>query len=293
MSSLEGSLTIQKRNIIYQFNYSLERHLTNITKIEMIKIEEEVTYMGEKVAIVTGGASGLGKYIAKDLLESGLRVVITDINEKQLKKTKTELNKSNQSAEQLLTIPMDVSSVDEIKETVNTILDKWNRIDILVNNAGIREETSVKEITEEEWNKIIGVNLTGTFFFSQAVINTMEKQGWGRIINISSYGGQAGPLSSGAHYCASKAGQLVITKSFARSCADNGITVNSVAPAAIRTPEMDRVDPGKLETMKNTIPVKRFGESEEVGKLVKYLVSEDTGYITGATFDINGGIFMR
>lgn len=246
--------------------------------------------MEDKVVIVTGGSSGLGKYMAKDFVENGAKVVITGRNEERLSLAKKEISHENG---EVLTIQMDVSEVSEITKTVNTVLEKWGRIDILVNNAAVRKETAIEEITEEEWNNIVSINLSGTFFFSQAVIESMRNQKWGRIINISSYGGQAGPLTSGAHYCASKAGQIVLTKTFARSLADSGITVNTVSPAAIESPEMEKMNPDKLEKMKDSIPVKRFGKAEEVAKMVSYLASEPAGYITGSTFDINGGLLMR
>ena len=244
-----------------------------------------------RIAVVTGAAQGLGLAIAKTLLENGKKVVFIDVNQELLR----ELEQSFQFEynDRAMFLQTDVSNIVQIRETINTIISKWERIDILVNNAGIREETSIENIEEQEWDRIIDVNLKGTFFFSQSVIDVMKKQKWGRIINMSSYGGQVGPLTSGAHYCASKAGQLALTKVFARSLSKDGITVNAVAPAAIRTPEMDRIEPGKLAKMVEGIPVGRVGEDLEVAELVLYLVSESAGYITGSTFDINGGLLMR
>ncbi|PIC79094.1 3-oxoacyl-ACP reductase [Sporosarcina sp. P18a] len=246
-----------------------------------------------QVAIITGAGQGLGLAIAEKFLLEGKRVVFVDVNEQLLNEVKTSELVSQYDFSKTMFIAMDVSNVNAIKESVKTIVEHWGRIDILVNNAGVRKETSVEDITEEEWNLILSVNLGGTFFYSQAVLDTMKRQKSGRIINISSFGGQAGPLSSGAHYCASKAGQLVLTKSFARSLAGLGITVNAVAPAAIQTPEMDTIEPGKLKNMKESIPVQRFGEAEEVASMVSYLASDAAGYITGSTFDINGGLYMR
>lgn len=245
----------------------------------------------ERVAVVTGAAQGLGLAIAKTLLEKGKKVVFIDVNHELLQ----ELEQSFQFEykDRAMFLKTDVSNISQIRETINTIITKWDRIDILINNAGIREETSIENIDEQEWDRIIDVNLKGTFFFSQSVIDVMKKRKWGRIINMSSYGGQVGPLTSGAHYCASKAGQLALTKVFARSLSKDGITVNAVAPAAIRTPEMDRIEPGKLEKMVEGIPVGRVGEDLEVAELVLYLASESAGYITGSTFDINGGLLMR
>jgi NAD(P)-dependent dehydrogenase (short-subunit alcohol dehydrogenase family) len=245
------------------------------------------------VAIVTGAGQGLGLAIAEKFLSEGMKVVFVDVNEQLLRQVKASdlLNQYDSSKSMFLTV--DVSDVSAIKDSVQAILENWSRIDILVNNAGVRKETSIEDMTEDEWNLILSVNLGGTFFYSQAVLDIMKEQKKGRIINISSYGGQAGPLSSGAHYCASKAGQLVLTKVFARSLANQGITVNAVAPAAIETPEMENIDSVKLEKMKESIPVQRFGKAEEVASMVLYLASDAAGYITGSTFDINGGLLMR
>jgi len=246
-----------------------------------------------QVAVVTGAGQGLGQAIALEFLEEGKKVVLLDVNEELLQQLGNSEMLRGYDSSQTMYLTVDVADVQAVRQCVEKILSKWGHIDILVNNAGVRKETSIEDITPEEWNRILSVNLGGTFFFSQAVLQPMKEQKWGRIINISSFGGQAGPLTSGAHYCATKAGQLALTKSFARSLANEGITVNSVAPAAIETPEMDKMDPLKLANMKEGIPVKRFGKTKEVAKMVSYLASEEAGYITGSTFDINGGLLMR
>lgn len=245
-----------------------------------------------RVAIVTGAAQGLGKSIAFELLEDGKRVVFVDINYEGLKSIK-ENEIPEEYKTNALFLQVDVRNRKEILECVDTVIDHWGRIDILVNNAGIRKETKIDEITDEEWELLLAVNLTGTFKFSQAVMKTMREQQWGRIINISSYAGQTGPLTSGAHYSASKAGQLALTKVFARELAKDNITVNAIAPAVVKSPEMEKMDSDKLKQIIDTIPIGRIGEQIEVSKLVLYLSSEFAIYVTGATFDINGGLLMR
>lgn len=245
-----------------------------------------------RVAIVTGAGQGIGLAAANTLLENGRKVAFIDINEAALQELERSYNQTENNKRAIF-VKADVSNLAEIRATIQKVVSEWNRIDILVNNAGIRTETPIEEIQEAEWDRIINVNLKGTFFMSQAVIAEMKKQAWGRIINMSSFAGQFGPLTSGAHYSASKAGQLALTKVFARSLAKTGITVNAITPAAIRTPEMDRIEPEQLKKMVEGIPVGRVGEDQEVAELLLYLTSESSGYITGATFDINGGLLMR
>ena len=246
----------------------------------------------QRVAIVTGANKGLGLAVAENFVNEGKKVVFVIRNKENLEQTKQQFQEAFDK-EQAMFIQLDVSDINGIKKAVDQVVDKWGRIDILVNNAGIRYETSIEEINEAEWDQVMNVNLKSTFFFSQAVIPAMKENGWGRIINMSSFGGQAGPLTSGAHYSASKAGQIALSKTFARSLAEYGITVNAVTPASVRTPEMDKMDPEKIAKMVESIPVKRVGEPKEVADLVSYLASESGGFTTGATFDINGGRLMR
>ncbi|SDI44105.1 3-oxoacyl-[acyl-carrier protein] reductase [Alteribacillus persepolensis] len=246
-----------------------------------------------KVAIVTGAAQGLGLAIADKLLTDDMNVVFIDNNDAQLNELRKSKILKDVTEDRFMLLNIDVSDVEAIQQGVEKTMGAWGRIDVLVNNAGVRKETALEDVTADEWNAILSINLGGTFFFSQAVLEIMKKQKQGRIINMSSFGGQAGPLTSGAHYCASKAGQLALTKVFARSLSDYGITVNAVSPAAIETPEMEKMDPDKLENMKTGIPVKRFGKAEEVADMVSYLASDSASYVTGATLDINGGLLMR
>ena len=246
----------------------------------------------QRVAIVTGANKGLGLAVAENFVNEGKKVVFVIRNKESLEQTKRQFQEAFDK-EQVMFIQLDVSDIKGIKKAVDEVVENWGRIDILVNNAGIRYETSIEEVDEAEWDQVMSVNLKSTFFFSQAVIPAMKERGWGRIINMSSFGGQAGPLTSGAHYSASKAGQIALSKTFARTLAEYGITVNAVAPAAVRTPEMDKMDPEKIAKMVESIPVKRVGEPKEVADLVSYIASESGGFTTGATFDINGGRLMR
>ncbi|AJY76135.1 SDR family NAD(P)-dependent oxidoreductase [Paenibacillus beijingensis] len=243
----------------------------------------------ERVAIVTGASQGLGYAIAAKLVQEGKKVAFVSLG---LDSVKAEFERETGEG-RVIFCEMDVSDNAAIARCVEDVTRSWGRIDILVNNAGIRTETAIEEIGPEEWNRIMAVNLGGTFFFSQAVVPVMKEQKWGRIINMSSFGGQFGPLTSSAAYSASKAGQIALTKVFARTLAEYGITVNAIAPAAIRTPEMDKIPADALAGMVRTIPVGRVGEAAEVAELVSYLVSDYGGFVTGATMDINGGRLMR
>lgn len=245
--------------------------------------------VSQRVAIVTGASQGLGFAIAQLFVNKGMKVAFVSRNLNDIKsKFASAVN-----SDQVMFVSLDVSDYEAIRGCVEEVIQHWGRIDILVNNAGMRTQTEIEDITPEEWDRVMSVNLGGTFFFSQAVIPIMRKQKWGRIVNMSSFGGQFGPLTSSAVYSASKAGQIALSKVFARTLAADGITVNTIAPASIRTPDMDRMPADAIAKMVQTIPVGRVGEPVEVAELVAYLVSDHGGFVTGATFDINGGRLMR
>ncbi|WP_240417254.1 SDR family NAD(P)-dependent oxidoreductase [Paenibacillus periandrae] len=243
----------------------------------------------QRVAVVTGSSQGIGLAIAQSFVNNGWRVAFVSLGLEQIRSsflTEVELH-------QVLLYEMDVTETDKIGPCLDDIIGQWGQVDVLVNNAGIRTVTSNSDMKIEEWNRVLSVNLGSTFFFSQAVAPIMKKRGWGRIINMSSFAGQFGPVNSSAAYAASKAGQLALTKVFARELAPYGITVNAISPASVRTPEMDTIAPADMEKMVATIPLGRVGEAEEVAAMVMYLAADSTGFVTGATLDINGGRLMR
>jgi len=242
-----------------------------------------------RVAIVTGCSQGIGLAIAEAFLQDGWRVAFVSLGLDRIEPR----FRADVSGGRAVMHELDVSDYSRIAPCIDSVLTAWGRVDALVNNAGIRTATPIAEITPEEWERLMAVNLGSTFFFSQAIIPCMKERRYGRIINMSSFGGQVGPTTSSAAYAASKAGQLALTKVFARELAPYGVTVNAIAPASVRTPEMDKMDPAAVAAMVETIPVGRAGEPEEVAQLALYLASEHTGFITGATFDINGGRLMR
>ena len=179
------------------------------------------------------------------------------------------------------------------RESLRRVIEGAGRVDVMVNNAARTVAKPFWEIDEDEWDDVLSVNLRGVFFGCQLAGEHMRERGGGRIINLSSLAGQQGGTVAGAHYAASKAGIIVLTKIVAQELAPHGVTVNAIAPAAVRTPVMDDMPADRLEAVRQRIPVGRFGEAEEVAALAVFLASDEAAYITGATIDANGGLFMR
>ena len=240
-----------------------------------------------KTALVTGAAQGLGLGIARSFLQAGASVVLADIN------PEIEAIASNLDPERALGLGLDVRSEIDWTRSLEATIARFGALDILVNNAALTISKSVWDIPEAEWDDVLAVNLRGVFFGCRGAGRYMRERGSGRIINISSLAGQRGGVVAGAHYSASKAGIIVLTKCFAQELATSGVTVNTIAPAAIEGP-MTKVMPAeKVEGLARTIPVGRLGTDQEVGAAAIYLASDAAGFVTGTTIDINGGIFMR
>jgi 3-oxoacyl-[acyl-carrier protein] reductase len=242
-----------------------------------------------KVTIVTGAGKGIGKAISTVFAREGAVVVLSDIDLKSVEIVEKEIKVEGGFAEPF---KVDVSDKKSVRDLIEKIIEKYGKIDILVNNAGIFSSTPIESMSEDEWDRIININLKGVFLCSQAVMKVMKKQKSGRIINISSLAAKVGGIYAGANYAASKAGVISLTKSLAKQLADYGITVNAVAPAAIDT-DMTKSFPKKVnENFLKNIPLHRFGKPEEVAETVLFLASEGASFITGATLDINGGLLM-
>lgn len=252
----------------------------------MIKIRKLLN----KVALVTGAAKGIGKAIARKLAENGAQVIVNDINIQEAEIACNELKKDK------LTVSInccDVGDSNQVQKMVKDILDCYGTIDILVNNAGIVQSTTVEKMTEEEWDKVIRVNLKGVVNCCKAVLQTMKKQKRGKIINISSLAGKNGGIKAGAAYSASKAGVICFTKTLARELAAYGINVNSVAPSMVETDlATGFTTQEQRDELLAGIPLKRFGKPEEIAELVSFLASNSSDYITGETININGGSYM-
>lgn len=244
-----------------------------------------------KVAIVTGAGRGMGRAVAQLLAREGARVVVNDINADSASAVTKDIRQSGGEA---VSAPGDVSNSSDVKRVVETALSRFNRIDILVNNAGIAETTSpLEDIDDEEWAKIIDVNLKGTFLFMKAVLPHMKKQRSGKIINISSSAGRSTSTFAGAHYTAAKAGVLGLTRHGARESATSNININAVTPGTIETELLyEHASKERIAEEAQKIPLRRLGSPEDEANLVAFLASEESSFITGATIDINGGELM-
>ena len=246
----------------------------------------------DQVALVTGAAQGLGKAIAKSLFNAGFAVVITDANESGAQATAAEIDASQ---ERVLALKLDVLQKSDFSAALEAAVARFGKVDALVNNAAMTPTTPVMEITAEEFDKVVSVNMRGTFFGCQVFGQYFADNGYGRIVNLASLAGQNGGTASGAHYASSKGAILTMTKIFARQLAESGVTVNSVAPGPIDLPSVRAlVPPERLEQIINEmIPVKELGNADFVADMVTKLASPEASFVTGAAWDVNGGIFMR
>lgn len=253
-------------------------------------MEKKKKELEGRVAIVTGAGRGIGRAIALKLAEAGATVAVVDLEVGRAAQTARAIGRKKAKA---LALEVEVSDERSVSAMVEAVGKAFGRIDILVNNAGILERTKISHIPTREWEKILRVNLTGPFFCLKAVLPWMKKRRWGRVVNISSSAGRSVSTLGGAHYTASKAGLLGLTRAAAKEVASYGITVNAVCPGLIDT-EMARARTtrAELQTYIRSFPIQRLGRPEEIGDLVVFLSSEKAAYITGASIDINGGDLM-
>jgi len=243
-----------------------------------------------KVALVTGARRGMGKAHALALAKQGAKVAVTDIDLQECMPVVEDIRAQGGEA---ACFKMDVSNKQEVDEVFQKSVEQFGRLDILVNNAGIYFPKPALELTEEEWDKMIDINLKGQFLCAQRAAQEMAKNKWGRIINIASVAsGQVGVgIIGGVHYTASKGGILGMTESLADEWAPLGILVNAIAPGAIDTPMVAAAQIPKeaMDALLARVPLKRIGKPEEVSAAVVFLASEEASYITGATLYVDGG----
>ena len=235
----------------------------------------------DQVAVITGGAQGIGYAVAKRMIENGAKVVIWDFD--------TDIAQASASELGATALHCDVSDWDSVQAAAQQAESEFGRIDVLVNSAGVAGANAVvEEYPIEEWNKIMSVNLNGTFHTNRAVIAGMKQRGYGRIVNIASIAGKEGNPNASA-YSASKAGVIALTKSLGKEAADFNIGVNCVTPAAARTAIFDQMSEEHINYMLSKIPRNRFVDVAEVANMICWIASAENAFTTGAVFDLSGG----
>ncbi len=243
----------------------------------------------DKVAIITGGAQGIGRAIAEKLGSEGAKIIIVDVMEEAAKKTADEISKA-QNVE-TLSLKVDVSSSQETEQMIKKTVEKFGKIDIMINNAGITRDNLLIRMSDDEWDKVISINLKGVFNCSKAAAKIMMKQRAGKIVNIASVVGLMGNAGQ-ANYSASKGGVIALTKTMARELASRNINVNAVAPGFIKTAMTEKLSDEQKKKLTELIPLARLGEAQDVANIVAFLCTDESSYITGEVISVNGGMYM-
>lgn len=242
----------------------------------------------KQVALITGGASGLGKKAAQLLCERGAHVIIADINEEQGQNAVSGLREAGGRAE---FIEVHVGDEASVQALLSRVTKQEGRLDILINNAGITRDGMLHKMPKEKWDQVIEINLTGVYLCTKAAVPLMLANGYGRIINTSSVVGLYGNIGQ-TNYAATKAGVIGLTKTWAKELGGKGITVNAVAPGYIRTPMLDNVPEKVLDMMRRKVPVQRLGEAEDIARAYLFLASPYSSYINGAVLSVDGGLTL-
>ncbi|MBQ4039714.1 MAG: SDR family oxidoreductase [Oscillospiraceae bacterium] len=246
-----------------------------------------MNFKGKK-AIITGAAKGIGRGCAEFLGRRGASVLIADFDYERATATVNDLIAEGIDA---AAVCVNVKNVSDLEKMVEFAVEKFGGIDILINNAGIMQTTEIEDMTEEEWDNILAINLKSVFFAVQKVLPYMKEKG-GRIVNLSSLAGRNGGYTNGLGYSATKAGIIGLTRGMASRLAKYGITVNAVAPGSTDTGILDCVSEEKIKQLVSKIPLGRFGKIEEIASAIGYLCTDEAAFITGAVLDANGGIYM-
>lgn len=245
-----------------------------------------MTTLSGKTAVVTGAAGTLGLAVVRALLEDGAQVALVDVDAMRLDSLIRFLRGT------VVAVPCDVSESGAVRQACQQIEKILGPVDILVNNAGIDSGAKAEATTDQEWRRVLAVNLDGAFYWARTAAPAMKKRGWGRIVNVSSLAAKGSDLGSGAAYAASKGAIASFTFSLARDLAASGVTVNAVSAACVKTSAMEQMNDAQRRQLLTQIPVGRFCEPEEFAHAVRFLVSPLAGFITGEILDVNGGMLM-
>jgi len=262
------------------FNDETKKGMKLIERMEEIEMR-----LKDKVAVVTGGGSGIGKATVRRFAKEGAKVAICDINAEAAKEVAEKCKAAGYDVE---AFKLDVSNKQNVDDVFKAVTERFGRLDILVNNAGITQDAFAAKMTEEQWDRVLNVNLKGSFLCCQAAIPIMKEQNYGKIINTSSIGilGNLGQTN----YAASKMGIIGLTRTLALELARNNITVNSISPGATKTPMTDKLPEDIAKQFTAKIPFKRFAEPEEIANAHVFFASDESAYITGQMIFVAGGL---
>lgn len=250
---------------------------------------KQIFTLTDRVALVTGAAQGIGNAIATMLADGGMKVAVVDINKEQAMAAAETINQNGGEA---IGVNCDVSDEKDIERAVAEITEHYGQLDVVVNCAGILSGAKIPDVQRAEWDKVIAVNLSGTFFTIQKALPYLEKSKCGRIINIGSNAGRMGGYEGSQIYTASKGGVVAISMGIARQLAPQGITVNCVCPGTTESKMSAQYDDEAMKRLIGRIPLGRLGKPKDTAAAVAFLASEEAGFITGCLLDVNGGMYM-
>jgi 3-oxoacyl-[acyl-carrier protein] reductase len=243
----------------------------------------------DKVAVITGGARGIGRTIAETYAREGAKIALFDVSPETSKATADELKATYKV--DTFSSAVDVTKFEDVESGIKRVVDTFGKIDVLVNNAGITKDNLVLRMSDAEWDAVLAVNLKGPFNCTKAVFSAMRKAGGGRIINIASIVGLMGNAGQ-ANYSSSKGGLIAMTKTCAREFSKKNILVNAIAPGFIRTAMTDKLSDEVKKALSAQIPLERLGEAQDVANAALFLASDESSYVTGQVLSVNGGMYM-